>query len=75
MDDIDDTEEERTAKQEIREEFRKQLKEYRQIWVDDAKENPVSIDYIATELFNADIEVLYSSIKMTLYISLEHQTR
>lgn len=63
MDKEDDSEEERLEKEKIREEFRTQLKIYRQIWVDDSKEYPVSIDYIATELFNADIEVLYSSIK------------
>lgn len=63
MDDENDTEEERKAKEAVRELFREQLKQYRQIWVEDNKENPVSIDYIGTELFNADIDVLYRGIK------------
>lgn len=63
MDDENDTEEERKAKEAVRELFREQLKQYRQIWVEDTKENPVSIDYIGTELFNADIDVLYRGIK------------
>lgn len=63
MDHEDDTEEERAAKEEIRALFREQLKLYRQIWTEDSKENPVSIEYVATELFNADIDVLYNGIK------------
>lgn len=63
MNDEDDTEEERKAKEEIREIFRTELKQYRQMWVEDTKENPVSVDYIATELFNADIDVLYKGLK------------
>lgn len=63
MDDENDTEEERKKKEEVRALFRKQLKQYRQIWAEDSKENPVSIDYIGTELFNADIDVLYRGIK------------
>lgn len=63
MDEEDDTAEERAAKEAIREVFREQLKVYRQLWTEDSKENPVSIEYIATELFNADIDVLYNGIK------------
>ena len=63
MDNEDDTEEERKFKEEQRAEFRHLLKKYRQIWTEDSKENPVSVEYIATELFNADIDVLYNGLK------------
>lgn len=63
MDSENDTEEERTAKEAIREQFRKDLKAWRQIWVNEqSKDLPVSIEYVATELFNADIEILYQGI-------------
>lgn len=63
MDNENDTEEERRAKEEVRQTFREQLKIYRQMWVEDSKETPASVDYIGTELFNADIDVLYRGIK------------
>ena len=63
MDDEDDTPEERKEKEEIRQQFRDDLKLYRQVWTEDSKENPVSIEYVGTELFNADIDVLYNGIK------------
>lgn len=63
MDDENDTEEERKAKEQVRALFRSQLKEYRQMWVEDSKETPASVDYIGTELFNADIDVLYRGLK------------
>lgn len=62
IDHEDDTEEQRQEKQKIRSQFRKDLKVYRQIWAEDSKEMPVSVEYIGTELFNADIDVLYESI-------------
>lgn len=63
IDNVNDTEEDRVKKENIRASFREQLKKYRQLWVNDTKENPVSLEYIATELFNADIDVLYRGIQ------------
>lgn len=63
IDNVNDTDDEKKNKAEIRANFREQLKEYRQLWVNDTKENPVSLEYIATELFNADIDVLYRGIQ------------
>ena len=39
------------------------MKEYRQLFVNSSsKDSPASIEYIATEMYNADIEVLYQGI-------------
>lgn len=62
MDNADDTEEIKKNKEQIREQFREQLKVYRQLFANDTKENPASLEYVATELFNADIDVLYQGI-------------
>lgn len=59
---VGDTEEQTKQKEKIMEEFREQLKTYRQIYVEDSKDKQTSIEYIATELYNADIDVLYNGI-------------
>ena len=62
MDNVEDDEETIGKKLQIREDFRVQLKKYKQMFVADSKENPASLEYVATELFNADIDVLYQGI-------------
>lgn len=62
MDKIDDTEEEKEFKAKLRAQTRQGIKEFGQIWADDSKEMPASIQYIASELYNADIEVLVDGI-------------
>ena len=59
----DDTEEEIEEKAQINAELARQMKDYRQLFVNSSsKDSPASIEYIATEMYNADIEVLYQGI-------------
>lgn len=59
----DDDEETIEWKEKEIERFRTQLRDHRQLWVVEPKDSPVSsIEYIATELFNADIDVLYRGL-------------
>lgn len=59
----DDTEGERREKLKVVDQFRSDLKKYRQMFVEDGKESIASIDYIETELFNSDIDILYEGLK------------
>ena len=59
----EDTDEEVKEKEKIIAEFRFALKEFRQLIVNDSKEgSQASLEYIAMELYNADIEILYQGI-------------
>ena len=62
MPNADDTEEELEAKKKILEETREGIKNFGQMWADDSKEKVASIEYIGSELYNADIDVLYEGI-------------
>lgn len=57
-----DTDDEREAKQEIIDQTREGIKKFGQMWADDSKEKPASIEYIGSELYNADIDILYEGI-------------
>lgn len=59
MDGSDDDEETLKENEETRQLFRDQIKKFRQLYIEDTKENPASLQYITTELFNADIDILY----------------
>ena len=58
----DDDEDTIKFKEEINRQMAEQMKAFRQLFVNDSKEGPASLEYIGTELYNADIEVLYQGI-------------